>query len=191
MISFSDRNTDGHSIIDPEVKNTSGSNLLLFGVITRPHGVKGEVWVKIINETDSLIPEKTRAVFLGTDQILYDLDSFRSHRNGILMKLVGCDDRDNANALRGSNVYISVDYIDPLRPNEYFVHDLVGLRVFTEQGEHIGGLVEVLHTGANDVYSISGKDDEILLPAIKSVIKSVDLVTKEMIVRLMPGMRKG
>jgi len=49
----------------------------------------------------------------------------------------------------------------------------------------------VLHTGANDVYSISGKDDEILLPAIKSVIKSVDLVTKEMIVRLMPGMRKG
>ena len=191
MISFSDRNTDGHSIIDPEVKNTSGSNLLLFGVITRPHGVKGEVWVKIRNETDSLITKETRKVFLGTDQIMHDLDSFRAHRNGLLMKLVGCDDRNNADTLRGSKVYINVDQIEPLRPNEYFVHDLIGLKVLTEQGEYIGGLVEVLPTGANDVYCIVGGDDEILLPAIKSVIRSIDLVKKEMIVRLMPGMREG
>lgn len=191
MTSFFDRNTDSHLIIDPEVKDTSGSNLLLFGVITRPHGIKGEVWVKIRNENDSLITEETRKVFLGADQIIYDLDSFRAHRNGLLMKLVGCNDRNNADAFRGSKVYINIDQIEPLRPNEYFVCDLIGLKVFTEQGEHIGSLVEVLPTGANDVYCIVGGDNEILLPAIKSVIRSIDLVKKEMIVRLMPGMREG
>lgn len=177
--------------LGPEVKDASGPNLFLIGVITRPHGVKGEVWVKISNESDSLFTEETRKVFVGVDQISYDLDSFRTHRNGLLIKLVGCDDRNNADALRESKVYISGDQMEPLRPNEYFVHDLIGLKVVTEQGEHIGDLAEVLPTGANDVYSITGGDDEILLPAIKSVIKHVDLSKREMVVRLMPGMRKG
>ena len=79
--------------------------------------------------------------------------------------------------------------MQPLRPNEYYVNDLIGLAVFTETGEHIGDLAEVLPTGANDVYSILGDEGEILLPAIRSVIKSVDLVNKKMTVHLMPGMR--
>ena len=191
MKESSNRNTIGETIIGPEVQDTSGPNLLFVGVITRPHGVKGEVWVKIINKADKFLDGQTNKVLLGVRQVPYELESFRVHRNGLLVKLAGCDDRNNADILRGSEVYISVDQMKPLRPNEYYVNDLIGLSVFTENGEHIGDLAEVLPTGANDVYSINGEDGEILLPAIKSVIKSVDLMERKMTVRLMPGMRKS
>mgnify|MGYP001208666718 FL=1 len=185
------RNTEGKPIVGPDVQDTSGPNLLLVGVITRPHGVKGEVWIKIINKADKFLDGQTSKVLLGMRQVPYELESFRVHRNGLLVKLTGCDDRNNADILRGSKVFISVDQMKPLRPNEYYVTDLIGLSVFTENGEHIGDLSEVLPTGANDVYSINGEDGEILLPAIKSVIKSVDLMERKMTVRLMPGMRKS
>ena len=191
MTEFSNRNTEGISNVRPEVQDTSGPNLLLVGVITRHHGVKGEEWIKTTNKADKILDEETSKVLLGVHQVAYELESFRVHRNCLLVKLYGCDDRNNADILRGSNVYIAVDQMKPLRPNEYYVNDLIGLSVFTENGEHIGGLAEVLPTGANDVYSILGDDGEILLPAIKSVIKSVDLMERKMTVRLMPGMRKS
>ena len=184
------RDTKGNSIVGPEVHDPSGPNLLLVGVITRPHGVKGEVWVKVINKSDKFLDGQTSKVLLGVDQVACELESFRVHRNGLLIQLAGCDDRNKADALRGSEVYVSADQMKPLRPNEYYVSDLIGLSVFTENGVHIGDLVEVLPTGANDVYSISGEDGEILLPAIKSVIKYVDLMERKMTVCLLPGMLK-
>ncbi len=190
MTQSSNRKTQVESIKGSEVLDTSEPHLLFIGVITRPHGVKGEVWVKIVNKADKLIDEQISNVLLGVDQVLYELETYRIHRNGLLIKFNGCNDRNHADSFRGSKVYIPVDQLKPLRPNEYYVKDLIGLSVFTENGEHIGDLVEVLPTGANDVYSILGDEGEILLPAIKSVIKCVDLVGKKMTVQLIPGMRK-
>ena len=189
MTKSSNRNTAVESILGSEVQDTSGPHLLFVGVITRSHGVKGEVWVKIIDKSDRFIDGQISEILVGADHVPYALESYRVHRNGLLIKLASCNDRNDADILRGSKVYISVDQVQPLRPNEYYVNDLIGLAVFTETGEHIGDLAEVLPTGANDVYSILGNEGEILLPAIRSVIKSVDLVNKKMTVHLMPGLR--
>lgn len=75
-----------------------------------------------------------------------------------------------------------------LEENEYFIKDLVGIKVYTEEGSFLGTLVEVLKTGANDVYVIKTEEREILIPAIKEVVKKIDIDNKVMVVHLLEGL---
>jgi 16S rRNA processing protein RimM len=124
-------------------------------------------------------PEKTRR---------YPVRGMRFHKEMLLLRLGGCDDRNAADALRGMLVQIPVEEAVPLEEGEYYHHQLADVRVETEGGEWLGQLTEVLETGANDVYVVHGPQGEILLPAVKDVIREIDLESKHMIVRLLPGM---
>jgi 16S rRNA processing protein RimM len=128
-------------------------------------------------------------VYLGTETQRYEVQSSRLHQENLLLRLVGCEDRISADALRGMKILIEAGDVDPLPPDEYYIHELVGLDVVDEHGKLLGELVEVIVTGANDVYRVVCGQNEILLPAIKEVIRAVGVDAGEMTVRLLPGMR--
>ena len=107
----------------------------------------------------------------------------------LLLSLAGYQTPEEVGVLRNQYVYVRSDLIPPLPEGEYYQHQLLGLRVVSEDGQPLGELSQILSTGANDVYIVlpeSGK--EILVPAIDSVILSVDLPKGEMRIHVLPGL---
>ena len=112
----------------------------------------------------------------------------RFHTGTMLLKLAGCDDRNAAEGLRGMLVQVPVESAVSLEPGEYFQFQIIGIAVETDAGEHLGKVVQVLETGANDVYVIHGPFGEVLLPAVEDVVREVDPAARRMVVHLLPGL---
>lgn len=110
------------------------------------------------------------------------------HQDMLLLKLEGVDTRDAAEALRGAFISVKVEDLPDLGDEGYYIHELLGLRVVGTDGLELGELAEVLTTGANDVYVVTGGGREVLLPAIPSVILQVDLDAGVMTVSVPDGL---
>ncbi len=162
---------------------------LIIGQVMRAHGLRGEVKVKILTD----FPERfglLKTVYLGDEARPYELEGFRLQRKGALLKLAGCDDRSAAEKLRGQVVQIPIEEAMPLGEDEYYVHQIEGLTVWTTDGERLGVIRDVLFTGSNEVYVVEGDDrSEILIPAIAQVVQEVDLDGGRLIVELIEGLR--
>lgn len=118
---------------------------------------------------------------------VFEVEEARGHKGGFLIKFAGIDDRERAETLRGVHVVVRRADLKPLPERTWYVYELEGLQVYTEEGEHLGVLEEVLFTGGNDVYVVKGAR-EILLPAIRQVIREVDLAAGRMVVHLLDGL---
>ena len=161
------------------------------GVITSTHGVRGEV--KVFPTTDDASRfKKLKQVILdtGKEDIELEITSVKFFKNMVILKFKGIDDMDTANKYRQKSLYVTRENAVKLAKNEYFIADLIGLKVTSDEGEDLGVLEDVLQTGANDVYVIKPDgEDEILLPAIKECVKEVDIEAGSMVVHLLPGLR--
>ena len=162
---------------------------LAIGKVVRAHGVKGEISVKVMTE----FPERfeiTRQVYLGNEfeATPYQLNSYRWHKDNVLLTLVGITNRDEAEPLKGQLVQVPIEEAMPLPDGVYYHYQLVGLAVVTTTGDQLGVLSEVMETGAHDVYVVDNDGKEILLPAIADVVKSVDLETGQMTVEVIEGL---
>ncbi len=160
---------------------------LAVGRILRPHGVRGEVRVAILTDYPERLPQH-ETLYLGDDHRPYPVEGVRFHQGVALVKLSGCDDRNEAEELRGQLVQIPADDAVPLEEGEYYHFQLLGVRVSSDQGEELGRIAEVLDTGANDVYVIHGPRGTLLLPAITDVVLELDLETQTMVVAIPPGL---
>ena len=161
--------------------------LLTIAVVTGSWGLRGEVRVRL--ETD--FPERfarLKSVYLGPKRQPFEFEGFRQHGDRGLLKLKGCDNPEAAKLLSGLEVQIPVAEAMPLPPGRYYEFQLKGLNVYTEDGESLGVLEEVLFTGSNAVYVVCGPRGEVLLPVLKDVVLQVDLEAGRMIVRLPPGL---
>ena len=128
-------------------------------------------------------------VFVGEDDRPITVLSLRPHRGHFLLTLDGYQERDSADALRGSEIKLRFEQID-LPDHEYYYWQIVGLEVHTDEGELLGTIDRIIETGANDVYAVVNPEGEqILLPAIEEVVLKVDLDAGQMIVHLLPGLR--
>jgi 16S rRNA processing protein RimM len=171
-------------------ENSSEPRFLIIGEVLRPHGLRGEVKVEILTE----FPERFRLlkeVYLsdeGDEPRPYQLEQVRYHQGFAILKLGTCDDRTAAEKLRGRLVQIPRELAMPLEEGAYYIYQIVGLEVWTEAGEYLGRVVEVLENPANDVYVVQGPRGEILLPAIESVIRQIDLPAQRMTVTLLAGL---
>ncbi len=167
---------------------------LAIGQVVGVHGVRGEVKVEILTEDPHRFGRLQR-VFVGPDgeePSPWPLEGYRLHQGRALLKLQGCDDRNTAEMLRGLLIQVPLEEAILLEEGEYYEHQILGLEVWTEAGEFLGQVVEILYTGANDVYVVRGPgpaDDEILLPAIADVIHQVDLEAGRLVVELLNGLR--
>ncbi|MBQ6833498.1 MAG: ribosome maturation factor RimM [Lachnospiraceae bacterium] len=165
-------------------------NLLRVGVITSTHGVRGEV--KVFPTTDDMNrfkKLKTVILDLGKEQKTLTVEHVKFFKNMVILKFKGLDNINDVEMWRQKDLLITRDQAVKLQPNENFIVDLIGLQVITDEGVKLGVMIDVLQTGANDVYIVkmeSGK--EVLLPAIKDCILNVDLEKGEMLVHVLDGL---
>lgn len=167
-------------------------DLLQVGVITSTHGVRGEV--KVFPTTDDAARfKKLKNVILDTGKEKIDLEiaGVKFFKNMVILKFKGIDDINDVEKYRKKSLFVTRENAVKLKKNEYFIADLIGLKVKTDEGEELGEVTDVLQTGANDVYVIGTVEgEEILLPAIKDCIKEVDVAEGAMLVHLLPGLRE-
>lgn len=168
---------------------TNADEFLLVGSIGLPFGIKGQVKLHTItSRPEHLIRLKT--VFLGDAHVATRLRRAVEHKHAVMILTIdGVEDRNAAEALRGTEVYIRQQDAAPLDEDEYFLHDLPGLQVETIAGEILGTVSEVLETGANDVLVVKRESgQEVLIPMTREVIKSLDLTTKRVIIEPLQGL---
>lgn len=165
---------------------------LAVGRVSRPHGVRGELRVKILTDYPGRLGQHAYFYLASPDSPemvrRYPVEKLRRHKEVLLLKLGGCDDRTGAEELRGQLVQIPTEEAVPLEEGEYYDFQLIGVKVEAESGESLGQVVEVLKTGANDVYIVRGSWGEVLLPAVKDVVLKLDIEARQMVVNLLPGL---
>jgi 16S rRNA processing protein RimM len=157
------------------------------GYILGAHGLEGELKVDSLSDN----PERFRAgaVFRAGDSSI-TIRSLRAHRGALLLRIEGIDTRDKAEELRGLLLEIPDSELGPLEQDEYYRFQIIGLEVRDTEGNILGRLEEVLETGANDVYIVRDAESELLVPAIESVVKKVDLAAGTMVVDPLSGMER-
>jgi len=162
------------------------------GCIVGMHGLRGEIKVELYTD----FPERFAAgvtVLVGGDLTEVELVAVRPHKNQLLMQLAGVADRTAAERLRGLWLFVPEDDAAELEEGVYWIHDIIGLQVLQEDGRHLGDVVDVFATGANDVYVVrpaeaQNRGQDILLPAIPEVVLTVDLAQRKMTVHLPDGL---
>lgn len=174
---------------------TDAESLLLMGRIWRPHGVKGEV--KVYPETDD--PERfvdLGTVYIGTTPNTagkMDVESvrFQSTKKGtiVVLKLAGIDSREDADALRKASVYASEDDLPSLKDDEFFLHDLVGLAVASDDGVDVGTVDDVLDLPAQEILVVRRSDgSSVMVPVVAEFIVEIDLVSERIVIRPIEGL---
>lgn len=157
---------------------------IAIGKIRRPHGLKGEVIFEPYPEY-SVTLKKGVIVLIGNKKEAYTIRSIRNMDRNYLIAFDGLDDCDSISHLRNQLIYIKGSELDVLEGGKQYPHQVLGMSVVDENANPVGLLREVLITGANDVYVIvNEKEEEILLPAIDSVIIKVDPDKNTMTVHL-------
>ncbi|MBO6214147.1 MAG: 16S rRNA processing protein RimM [Lachnospiraceae bacterium] len=162
------------------------------GIITDTHGIRGEVKVFPTTEDPDRfneIPEVILQEADGGEKVL-GIERARRTKDRVILKFKGIDNINDIEAYKKCELYVTRENAVPLSEGEYYVADLLGLRVEDESGEFLGELTDVISTGANDVYEISapGRDKKILIPAIKDCILDTDIKEGIMKVHILPGL---
>lgn len=164
--------------------------LLKVGVITSTHGIKGEV--KIFPTTDDVRRfKKCRELILdtGKEKKTLEIEGVKFFKQFVILKFKGYDTINEIECCKGKELYVTRENAVALEKDEYFIADLIGMEVLDEEENPVGRLTDVIETGANDVYCVeTGEGKEILLPAIRDCILSIDPEAGQMHVHLMPGL---
>lgn len=150
-------------------------------------GFRGELKIEILTDFPDRFASLSK-VFLGEDAKPFSVELARLHGRAALLKLQGIDTPEDAAKWRDALVQVARSEAVPLPEGQLYLYQVLGLVVKTTKGETIGKIVQVLDTGANDVYVIQSDTREILIPAIPSVIKETDLELGEMIIEPMEGL---
>ena len=164
-------------------------SLLEVGQIVNTYGIKGFVKVNpLVDNNNQFKSFKTLYIQQKNNLKELQVEEVKFSKNQVLLKFKGIETIEQAEELR--NYYLQAKRSDiRLEKGAYFIVDLIGLEVYTEEGELLGVLKEVLQPGANDVYVVENKaKQEILLPVIPDVVKQVDIEGKKVIVKLLEGL---
>lgn len=166
---------------------------LVIGEVLRPHGVQGELRIRILTDYPERIGQ-LKVVYMGTSADApnlkpYPVEGMRLHQDYGLLKLHGINTRSKADRLRNMLILVNIENAVPLEEGEFYLFELLGLEVRTEDGESLGTITEVLETGANDVYVLdSPRYGEVLIPATDETILQTDIAGGVVVVRLPEGL---
>lgn len=162
--------------------NTDPNHIVVLGQVVGVFGIKG--WVKIRSDTSpisNILNYSPWQLAKHDDWQAFELIQGQRHNKGLIAQLAGCDDRDQAAALVGSQIAVLRAQLPAIAEGEYYWSDLIGLDVYNLKNEFLGRVTSMMETGANDVLVVQGKDEEILIPYVKNYyIYSVDLAAAKM-----------
>jgi 16S rRNA processing protein RimM len=143
--------------------------------------------LQILTDYPERLAER-ETLYVGPTREPCRLLGVRRHGHLMLLRFEGVTDREVAEDYRDLLVYVSIADAVPLEPGEFYLFQLIGLRVVTTEGKELGRIVDLLETGANDVYIIRGETGEVLLPDIPEVVLDVDIEAGQMRVQLIEGL---
>lgn len=159
------------------------------GVIANTHGIRGEV--KVFPTTDDVERFKwLKDVYLdtGKEKIKLEVAGVRFFKNLVIVKFKGIDNINDIEKYKGKDLLVTREDAVPLEEDEYYITDILGAEVYTEDGKIFGKLEDVLETGANLVYVVKHNGKEVLLPAIPDCVKDVDVEAHKVVVSILPGL---
>ena len=165
-------------------------DLLQVGIITSSHGVRGEV--KVYPTTDD--PRRFRrlkevVLDTGKEKMNLEIEGVKFFKQFVILKFKGLDNINDIEKYRQKSLYVTRKNAVRLQRDEYFIADLIGLKVQDEDGKELGTVKDVIETGANDVYEVEMADGKsLLLPAIKQCILNVDVENGTMQVYVLEGL---
>lgn len=171
-----------------DAPNKPSADWVAIGEIVGTFGVRGEL--KVVPLTD--FPdrfEQTPTVYVGDAHTPFAIRSARIHKAQVLLTLAGVENPESAERLRGSRLWIPATELRPLAEDQYYLHDVVGLRVRHVNGANLGTISDVMPSAGGDLYVVRNDTTgaEVLLPAVKAFIKQVDIAGGIVIVDPIPG----
>ncbi len=161
----------------------SQPDTLSLGKIVGVFGVKG--WVKVFSHTeqrDTILDYSPWLLKVGTEWKAYKLKNGQAQGKSLIAQLEGVDSREQAELLVGCTIAIGRDQLKPLKQNEYYWADLIGLEVSTTTGLHLGKVSDLFETGSNDVLVVEGERERLVPWILGDVVKEVDITTKQIII---------
>ena len=164
---------------------SSNLDFMTIGRILAPWGTRGKLKVKVITD----FPQRfalSSTVYINRQPMT--IDSTEWHKGEVIIKLNAVDSIEAARQLRGQPVEIHHSQLYSLPEGQYYHSQLIGLEVWTTQGELLGNITEVLTAKSNDNYVVKGNEEEILIPAIEDVVKSIDLNKGLIVIEAIPGL---
>ena len=165
---------------------------LKVGKIVNTHSLKGEV--KVVSSTDfeeERFKKGSKLLITRGNQLIREVvvQSYRNHKNFLLIKFEGIDSVEEAEKLKNLQIKIDSDEVGELEENEFYFHQIIGCEVFDENDKNLGEIIDILTPGANDVWVIKGENGkEILIPYIEDVVKKIDITNKKVNIEVMEGL---
>ena len=160
------------------------------GQIVNTFGIKGLVKVKAFTDELERFEELKKVYVCKKDKLEeIEIEEVKYHKDMVLLKIKGIENMEDAEKLKG--LYLKIDRKDAKKLPEgtYFIADLIGLDVYSDENELLGKLEDIFNSGANDVYVVKDKNGkQILLPGIPDVIKEIDLEQEKIVVHLLKGL---
>jgi 16S rRNA processing protein RimM len=168
---------------------------VILGKVGAVYGIKG--WLKIHSFTDdqeAILDYFPWSLKLGNKVQSVEITDWRKHNNGLVVKVAGIDDRDIAQKLVGSEIFVSEDALSDLPEGEFYWRDLIGMAVVTDKGYDLGHVSDIMETGANDVLVVKanlkdgfGKKERLIPYLMDQVILSISAEDKQICVDWDPG----
>lgn len=164
---------------------SSGLEYITIGQVLAPWGLEGQLRVEVITDfPHRLTPHSVVYV----DRRPVTIAGTNWHKGKAIIKLEGIDSVDDAEELSGKTLEIHHSQLENLPEGQYYHFQLIGLEVWTTEGERLGKVIKILSSSSNDNYVVSGEKGEILIPAIEDVVKSVDLESGRITIEAMEGL---
>ncbi len=163
---------------------------LEIGQIVNTFGIKGMVKVKPFTDNIERFDELEKVYIENKKgKKEYEIEEVKYHKNMVLIKFKGIENPEDANLLRESYLLVDRANEKPLEEGTYYIVDMIGLDVYTDENELLGKLEDIFNTGSNDIYVVKNElGKQILLPAIDDVLKEIDMDNKKVVVHLIPGL---
>lgn len=161
---------------------------IVVGRVARAHGLRGEVAVQALTDVPSRFRPGSRLYLGESTERSLTVESARAVPRRPIVKFREVGDRDAAESLGGSYLFVPSSESPPLPAGEFWPHDLFGCEVFTTGGRSLGRIREVLSAPANDLWVVEGEGGEVMVPALREVVLRVDVGTKRVEVAEVPGL---
>lgn len=157
------------------------------GKVVNTHGVKG--CVKCLPLTDDLERfDELKYVFTEKDNVKRKINDVWYRKGMVYIMLEGINDMDTAESFKDTFISIYEDQLRELPEDSYYIFDLEGMEVYSTDGEYLGKINDIYQTGANDVYEIINNNKSFLIPAVKEIVKDVDIQSKKMVINVIEGL---
>lgn len=162
-------------------------NRLLCGKIVNTHGVHGEVKLLIFADGPEFF-EGLKKLYTKNGEILNIL-SMRPHKGSLIVKFLEIDTMEKAQSFKNCEIYIDRESAPPLPDGRYYIVDIIGLLAVTDEGRVLGRITDVITTGCNDVYTVTGEDKkEYFIPVIDEVVLKIDMEKGEVLIHPLKGL---